>query len=308
MKKIIFVANFIFISLLIGNTTLAQQDEQLTFQSLNTLYFNPAYAGSGNSISLTGIGRFQWVGMEGAPNTQWFSAHAPIVGNSLGMGVHLVNDKIGSRNRTGAFYDISSSIRLNDKGARLAFGLSAGLDMISRDFSTLTVHDQNDIHNTNYSYSKFNLGAGIYYYSQKTYIGLSMPRVLKYKDEDLISNVQHGLYAQHLYLTLGQVFDLNSSFKLKATYLAKHTPETPIAMDIGLHVLMYDKFNIGAIYRITEALGVNTYYQIKNYMRIGYGYEFPINRLANFQSGSHEILLQFDIFMKNSLYKSPRYF
>src|SRR5690554_8132633 len=88
------------------------------------------------------------------------------------------------------------------------------------------------------------MGAGIFFYSDKTYVGLSMPRILKYKEDNQISNVQHGLYAQHLFLSLGQVFELNSSFKLKASVLAKHTPETPIALDIGLHTLMYDKFNI----------------------------------------------------------------
>jgi len=308
MKKIIFIISIGLLCSIGNNTSYAQQDEQLTFQSLNPLSYNPAYAGSMNSINITAIGRFQWVGMEGAPNTQWLSVHAPIVGKSLGMGIHAVNDQIGTRNRTGAFYDISSSIRLNNNGARLAFGLSAGMDMISKDFSTLTIHDQNDIHNTRYSYSKFNMGAGIFFYSDKTYVGLSMPRILKYKEDNQISNVQHGLYAQHLFLSFGQVFELNSSFKLKASVLAKHTPETPIALDIGLHTLMYDKFNIGVIYRLTEALGVNAYYQIKNYMKVGYGYEFPMNRLSNFQSGTHEILLQFDIFMKNSVYKSPRYF
>ncbi|PKR80166.1 hypothetical protein CW751_10900 [Brumimicrobium salinarum] len=308
MKKITYIITVLLLISLSTNKAQAQQDEQLSFQSLNPLYYNPAYAGSSNSINITGIGRFQWVGMEGAPNTQWLTVHAPIIGKSLGMGIHTVNDQIGSRNRTGVYYDISSSIRLNDKGARLAFGLSAGVDIISRNFTSLTIHDQNDIHNSQYSYSKFNLGAGLFYYNEKTYIGLSMPRVLKYKDEDLISNVEHGLYAQHLFLTFGQVFQLNSSFKLKATLLAKHTPETPIAIDLGLHTLMYDKINVGVIYRLTEALGVNMYYQVKNFMRIGYGYEFPLNRLANYQTGSHEILLQFDIKMKNSVYKSPRYF
>src|SRR5690554_8146949 len=99
-KKIISIISIAVLCFIGENISYGQQDEQLTFQSLNPLYYNPAYAGSSNSINITGIGRFQWVGMEGAPNTQWFSAHAPIMGPSLGMGVHMVNDKVGTRSRT----------------------------------------------------------------------------------------------------------------------------------------------------------------------------------------------------------------
>lgn len=296
------------IIILLSSNVMAQQDEQLTLQNYNPLYYNPAYAGSRDAISLVGVGRFQWVGMEGAPNTQWLSIHTPVIGKALGMGVHMVNDKIGTRNRTSAYYNISSSIRLNSNDARLAFGLSAGLDFLSRDFTTLTtIHDELDIHNARYGHNQFNVGAGIYYYSQNSYIGLSMPRILQASNSDP-TNVVNTLNVHHFFLTAGHVFDINSVLRLKPTALVKYTPKTPITIDVGLSLLMYDKLNLGMIYRVTEALGANVVYQIGNFMHIGYGYEFPTNGLANHQSGSHEVLLQFDIRMKNSIYKSPRYF
>jgi len=308
MRKTKWNAFLLGVFTLLSLQASGQQDEQLTLYNYNPLYYNPAYAGSRDALSFVALGRFQWVNFEGAPNTQWFSVHAPIVGNALGMGAHFVNDKIGARNRTSAYYDVSSSIRLNQDNARLAFGLSAGVDMLSMNFSNLTVHDATDpYYGQNMSTNRFNMGAGVYYYSERTYIGASMPRVLEVKNTN-VQNLFHTLNQRHLFLSAGHVFTLNSVLKLKPTTLIKFTPNAPVTVDANLNLLLYNRLWIGVLYRYQEAIGVNAVFRIRDFMQVGYSYDFPVNGLSSYQAGSHELLLQFDVKFKNSIYTSPRYF
>lgn len=298
----------LLVSYLVSNNLAAQQDEQLSLYNYNPLYYNPAYAGSKSALSLIAIGRFQWVNFEGAPNTQFISAHAPIVGQSLGMGLNLVNDRIGSRKRTSAYYNVSSGIKLNNNNARLAFGLSVGMDMMSYDFSDLQVHDPTDpFYGQTISANKANVGAGVYYYSENHYVGISSPRILETKvlDND---DVFTSLNKRHFFISAGKVFTLNSVVKFKPTTLVKITPNAPLTFDLNTNFLLYDMFWLGAFYRFHEAVGCNFVAKIKGQLHIGYGFEFPINGLSTLQSGSHEVLLQYDIETKKNLFTSPRYF
>src|SRR5690606_16729989 len=142
MNKIIFTVIISFLFLL---NTKAQQDEQMSIYMYNPLYYNPAYAGSKDAISMVGVGRFQWVNYSGAPKSQWFSIHAPLLFKSMGIGGHMVNDNIGKRKRTAAYLDLSGSIQVNKTNqSRLAAGLSVGFDMLGYDFTNATVNDIDD--------------------------------------------------------------------------------------------------------------------------------------------------------------------
>lgn len=286
----------------------AQQDEQLSLYNYNPLYYNPAYAGSKSALSLIAIGRFQWINFDGAPNTQFVSAHAPIIGQSLGMGLNLVNDQIGSRRRTSAYYNVSSSIKLNKNNSRLAFGLSFGMDMMAYDFTDLAVQDASDpFYGQSITANKGNVGAGIYYYSENHYIGISSPRILESKVLDN-NDVMTALNKRHFFISAGKVFTLNSVVKFKPTTLVKITPNAPLTFDINTNFLLYDMFWVGPFYRFHEAVGGSFVAKIKGQLHIGYGFEYPINRLSGFQRGSHEVLLQYDIETKKNLFTSPRYF
>lgn len=286
----------------------AQQDEQMSLYMQNPLYYNPAYAGSRQSLSFVSLARFQWVGFSGAPMSQWFSVHSPIVGNNLGVGAHFVNDNIGSRNRTAAYADISASIRLNKKGSRLAAGLSGGADFMSFDFSNLNVTDINDpYYGQRFSSTKPNLGAGLYYYSDRHYIGISSPRLFEAKIDNATTLIS-TLNKRHFFFAAGTVFDLNSVLKLKPSTMIKYTPEAPLTMDFNVSLLMYDKLWFGTMYRYNESVGISAIVKIKNCLQVGYGYDFPVNGLMNYQSGSHEVLLTYDFTFKKVIYNSPRYF
>lgn len=303
MKKII-LAILLMVS---SSLSFAQQDEQMSLYMYNPLYFNPAYAGSRDAISTVAMARFQWVNFKGAPMSQWFSIHSPILHKLVGVGGHMINDQIGSRTRTSAFADVSSGIQLNKKQDRLTAGLSFGFDALGFDFSNSQVNDQNDpYYGKSLSVTKPNLGAGIYYYGKKHYLGISVPRLFESKME--VNNILEKLTARHFFISAGYVFDLNSVLKFKPSTLIKYTPHAPITFDVNASLLMYDKLWTGLMYRFNEAMGINVVYNIKNTFQIGYVYDFPINGLRTYQSGSHEIVLQYDIKPKKSVYTSPRYF
>lgn len=301
--------NLILIGLVLCVSGLrAQQDEQMSIYMYNPLYFNPAYAGSKDAISAVAVGRFQWVNYSGAPRSQWFSIHAPLMFKSLGVGGHMVNDRIGKRHRTSVFADVSGSIQLSKTNqSRIAAGLSVGVDVMGFDFTNATVTDVNDpFYGMQVSTTKPNVGAGIYYYGNRHYIGISSPRLLEASirtDQDLEKQIS----ARHFFIAVGYVFDLNSVLKLKPSTLIKYTPNAPVTFDVNVSLLSYERLWTGLMYRFNESVGANIGIIIKDFT-IGYVYDFPINGLIRYQSGSHEIFLQLDIRTKKIPYTSPRYF
>ncbi len=304
MKKLVIAS----VSLFFGITSYAQQDEQMSLYMQNPLYFNPAYAGSRQSLSLVSLARFQWTGFNGAPKSQWFSAHAPIIGDVIGAGVHMVNDQIGSRNRTAVFGDISAGIKLNKKNHKLALGLSGGADFLTFNFSDLTVTDVNDpYYGQQFSSIKPNIGAGLFYYGERHYLGISTPRLLEAKLANS-ATITTNLNQRHFFLAGGVVIPINSVIEFKPSTTIRYTPKAPITIDVNTSFLLYDKIWLGAMYRFNESVGFNAIFKLKNKLQVGYSYDFVINGLRGYQSGSHEVILTFDVNFRRFTYNSPRYF
>lgn len=300
--------NLVLLLLLFSCNLHAQQDEQMSIYMFNPLYFNPAYAGSKDAISMVGVGRFQWVNYSGAPKSQWFSIHAPLLFKSMGIGAHMVNDNIGKRKRTAAYLDLSGSIQVNKANqSRLAAGLSVGFDMLGYDFTNATVNDIDDpFYGQKVSATKPNVGAGLYYYGNRHYIGISSPRILEAKIKS-VNDLEKVVNARHFFIAAGYVFDINSVLKMKPSTLIKYTPKAPITFDLNISLLSYERVWTGIMYRYNESAGANIAFLVKDFT-LGYVYDFPINGLRKYQSGSHEIFLQYDLKTKKSSYTSPRYF
>lgn len=289
----------------------SQTEEQSSLYMFNPLLFNPAYAGSRGSISGVGIARFQWVGIEGAPMSQFVSLHAPVANQNLGLGLHASNDRIGARSRTSVFADIAYHLRLNKRGHRLSFGMSAGVDWQVYDFNQLVTYDPNDpVYNYYASKVRPNFGAGLYYYGERHFIGVSVPRLLRNRLGDGV-NIGEGLQRRHFYLTGGYVFKLNSVVDFKPSALVKVSENAPLTFDINANFLIMNTLWIGPMYRFNESVGVNVAVQIKESVSFGYAFDFPYNGINAFRAnhrGTHEVMLSFDIRSKKKPYLSPRYF
>lgn len=297
-----------FVITLIAGFTWGQQDPQASMYFFNPSFFNPGYVGSRGSVNLTAVHRSQWVGIDGAPMTQFLSFHMPFASQNMGLGVNVFHDRVGSRVNTGVYANYAYHIRLNRKNHRLAIGIRGGADIYQYDFSNLTVINPTDpFYSTNFSEAKFNVGLGLYYYGDRHYIGISAPRLLEPKVTSL-QNME-ALLKRHYFFTAGYAFRLSSVVDLKPSVLVKMVENAPLTFDANLSLYLYKYVWIGALYRFHESLGLNLAYTHKDLFTIGYAFDYPLfneMRLNNF--GSHEVVLSFDFRSAKRKSVSPRYF
>ncbi len=285
----------------------SQQLPQFTQYMYNTISINPAYAGSREVLSLVGLHRSQWVGLDGGPTTQTFSIHAPMRNEKVGLGLSFINDELGFENFTYIYGDFSYTINLNAK-TKLAFGLKGGFTSYSID-QELRDAEPNDpaIYGIENRWNP-NIGLGTFLHSNKWYLGLSAPRILT-TDLNGEDNVQ-ALERISYYFTGGYVFNLNKSTKFKPAFLVKATNGAPISYDLTANFLFNEKLWLGAAYRFNEsagAFGAIVDFQVSKQLRLGYTYEHPISDIRPYANGTHEVLLMFEVF-KSKRIKSPRYF
>jgi len=309
----IFSKTTIFCSLLfwltIVNTAVAQQDAQYTQYMYNTISVNPAYAGSRGHTSIAAIHRSQWVGLEGAPTTQTLNVNAPLGYNGLGIGFSVVNDKIGPTSETNFDLDLSYTIKLSGV-AKLSFGVKASANLLDIRFSELNqlsgdVTLEQDIDNR----LSPNIGAGLYYYTDNSYLGISIPRFLEtshFQETSLsVANEQ-----MNLYLIGGYVWDLNRSWKFKPSFLTKLTEGAPLQVDISANFMYNEKFVLGAAYRLDAAVSGLFGFNLSRNMFLGVAYDHDTTALgdAAFNSGSFELVVRYDFISIKDRIKSPRFF
>lgn len=290
------------------NTALwAQQDPQYTQYMYNPININPAYAGSRGVTSIFGIYRTQWVGLTGAPVTSAVSLNAP-VGKNVGLGLSVVNDKIGPTDTNIISGDFSYTIRASDT-YKLAFGVKASLNLFSVDFTKLNIYDPGDprFQNNISNQLKPNIGAGAFLYSENTYVGLSIPFILETDHYDH-NDITVAKQKFHSYLMAGHVFDLAYNLKFKPAGLVKVVEGAPLQVDLTANVLINDKLTLGLAYRWDAALSALVGFQISDSLFAGYTYDMETTKLAEYNSGSHEIFLRFELFRKYDKVMNPRFF
>jgi type IX secretion system PorP/SprF family membrane protein len=287
--------------------TFAQQDPQFTQYFDNTLFVNPAYAGSNDVLNFTAIHREQWVGFEGRPRSTSMSLHSPLTYESVGVGLTFVNDQSGPIKQNMVYGDFSYTFKLNKPKNELSFGIKAGMNMVSLGTSNLVTTELNDpklISNVT-NHVKPNVGAGIYYHTPKFFIGASTPRIIE-SSYDGIND--RNLEQRHYFGIIGGVFKLNPSWKLRPTAQVKMTENTPLSIDVSAAGIYMDKFWIGAMYRLDAAFGVFVQYQITDQLKAGFATDFGTQAIRSYNDGTFELLLSYDFLFKKEGVRSPRYF
>ena len=305
MRTKIFLILLIFTSFV----NFAQQDAQYTQYMYNTITINPAYAGSRGAFSIFAMHRTQWVGLDGAPVTNVASMNTPLNNSNLGLGVSFINDKIGPTNKNSISADLSYTIPTSEN-YKLSFGMKATANLFNLDITKLNpvVASPLDpsMQNIKNEFSP-NIGAGIYLHSDKAYVGFSIPNFIesnRYDDNEVVIYKEKINY----YLMAGYVFDLSSELKFKPAILSKLVVGAPLQVDISGNFLINDKFTIGLAYRWSAALSAIVGFQVTEGMYIGYGYDRETTKLNNYNSGSHEILLRYEIFKNNDKITTQRFF
>lgn len=287
-------------------TSFAQQDPQFTNYMYNTMSVNSAYAGSRGHLTIFGLHRSQWVGLDGAPQSQSFSIDSP-VGKNVGLGLSLVTDRLGPSDETYLDGNFSYTINLSNS-RRLSFGAKLGGRLLNIDWSRGSTQNPDAVFQQNVN-NKFlpTIGAGIYLHSDKSYLGLSVPNFLTNEHYD---EVQESLAAErlHFFLIGGTVMDISESTKFKPAFFVKHVVGAPLIFDVSANFMFNDNLRLGVAYRWDDSVSGLIGLQLTPKILVGYSYDYTTTDLQQFNNGTHEIMIRFELISKDRKLKSPRFF
>lgn len=288
MKKYLCILIFV-IGALIGK---AQQLPQYTQYMLNEMAINPAVAGKDGVADLRTNNRYQWVGITDAPRTYMLTFHTPIKNKHMGLGTNIYTDIVGPTRRVGISLAYAYQIKLTEQTI-LSFGLSAGIQQWGIDGSKIILHDKDDDNLLTHYQTKTvpDFGAGLYVHNDKFYIGFSAPQLYQspiklYKDGD-----DKGKLVTHFLLNGGYKFSLGEDFKIEPSFLVKYANPSPIKIDLGARAIYKDQVWLGVGYRHRDAVTALLGFMYKNYLMIGYSYDFTTTSIRKYTTGTHEVML-----------------
>ncbi|MGB3852204.1 MAG: type IX secretion system membrane protein PorP/SprF [Tunicatimonas sp.] len=303
--------SMLLVAALTTTAAYAQQQAMFTQYMFNGLALNPAYAGSHEAISLTALGREQWSGLPGSPSTQTFAAHAPLRFSRASVGLLLSRDDQDVSRQHGVF--ASYAYRIPVAKGQLALGLQGGFTQARTALTSLQIVTPGDAPDPTFGQDLNtgllpNIGAGLYYHTERFYLGLSVPQLIDHQLEQEGALTEQAQLVRHYFLTGGYVFDLNPSLKFKPNFLIKSVPGAPVEADFNANLLIRETLWVGLGYRSFDALNALVQLQISPALAVGYAYDYTVSGLREVQSGSHELMLNYTIRLSKESVLSPRYF
>lgn len=308
--KNIKIQAVIIIFLLIGLKGFSQQDPMYTQYMNNPLSINPAFAGSRDISSLTGVFRKQWVNVVGAPTTTGISYNSLVKKYDFGIGATLLYDALGPVSQTGLFIDYAYPIRF-EKGKVLSLGLKGGFSLYDINTQPLRYNDSGDqqITVSNESYFLPNFGIGVYYQSPDFYMGLSLPKLIRNSlDKNTTENTYLNREEWHLFLMAGYILELSNNIDFKPSLITRYAVGAPLSIELTGTIMLSDKIWIGAMYRFGDSFGGLVRWQVNHKIHLGYSYDMSHSTLRAFNSGTHEIFIGIDFIDKEDFEKIKRFF
>ncbi|MFY9151923.1 MAG: type IX secretion system membrane protein PorP/SprF [Prolixibacteraceae bacterium] len=288
----------------------AQQDPMFTQYMHNPVSINPAYAGSRGTLNFTAMHRQQWVGINGAPKTLALSINSPFLGYNVGVGLSLLYDELGPTRQTGIYADYSYHLKMTDK-VKLAFGLKGGVNVYDINLLSL-IGAQNDDYVSLFGAKKLylpNVGMGSYLYSDRFYLGLSIPKMLQNSLSDSEASLTKlDKEERHYFITGGVVVDLSENIRFKPSTIIRIVNGAPISLELSAALLFQDKFWVGGMYRLNEAIGAMVKFDVTNQLSLGYSFDLTQSRLSTYTQGTHEVFVSYDFAFRNKKILSPRFF
>lgn len=295
MKKLFLSIPFLAIAFSVS----AQQEQMYTQFMFNKLAYNPGYAGSFVSPTLTAIYRNQWMGLDGAPKAMSLSYSQPLLNNRVGLGGNINRQSIGIN--TNLTIDIAYAYRIEMKRGTLAVGLQASMRNIRQNWADLRIRpiDQNDPGIPIDPKSKFvpNFGAGVYYnaYTERWYAGLALPRIVSNSIDfsefgDILSRE-----VQHINAMGGVKFKPTEDLDLTPQVLLRYAIGAPFDAEMNLSAMLYKKFYGGLTYRVGgdtnfagESVDVALGFQAIDKLFFCFSYDIGLTRLRKHHFGSLE--------------------
>ncbi len=284
----------------------AQQQVMFTQYMFNGLAINPAYAGSHKTISLTALAREQWTGIDGAPSTQTFSIHSPIKKQRTSIGLLRLHDQIGVTEQTGAYASYAYRIPITEHGS-LSFGLQGGVSYFDARFSDINLSDPT-FANGDVQESQPNVGFGLYYNTDRFYVGASVPQLIE-TEFDRGNDDSDSKLVRHYFVTAGYIFDLSHNLKLKPNGLIKYVDGAPMEIDLNANLLINEIIWVGLSWRSFDSIDGILQLQVTEKLQVGYAYDFATDSdLRRVNGGSHEVSLNYRFSFSKSKVITPRYF
>lgn len=284
-------------------TVKGQQQFLITQYMFNGLALNPAYAGVHEGLSVSALTRHQWVGMEGAPNTQFVSIHSPISYRPIALGAVIYRDEIGITREHAGLFSYAYRIQVAEK-VKLSFGLQANIRQITQNFSANAADDLDDPLLQVDNSVKFNMGSGLLLHSDKFYVGFSIPQMLnnKFGSQNLET---HSELKRHYYLSGGVIFPVSRNLLLKPNVLFKAVAGVPVQADVNLNALIHEVVWVGVSHRWQDSYSGLLAFQLTPQLQLGYAMDFgnkDLNRT------SHELMLNYIVSLPSNKILTPRYF
>lgn len=289
MRKILYI---IICLVVIQHTVKSQQLPQYTQYMLNDMAINPAVSGKDDYADVRSNNRYQWIGITDAPRTYMLTIHGPFKKRNMGLGTHIYTDIVGPTRRIGIKMAYAYHLKLNEK-VRLSLGISAGMQQWGIDGHKLILHDAGDNNLLIQYQTKIvpDFGAGIYLHHKKWHVGFSAPQLYQspinlYKNTD-----NKGRLVTHFILNGAYRFDINESFQIEPSFLAKYASPAPLKIDAGARVIYREQVWLGGAYRHNDAFTAIIGFMYRNYLMIGYSYDITTTKLQRYSTGTHELML-----------------
>ncbi len=271
----------------------AQNQYRITQYMLNHSFINPAAIGNEEVLNAALFYRSQWVGIDGAPVTQGLTLNVPFKDRKNNVGFHAYNDKIGVNKRMSFSGTYAYNLKLSEK-SKLAFGLSASLELMQSNFSSVLTENAADpvFQSDSRMAASPNFKFGTYYFAEKFYAGFAIPNLLENKLVDPSkSATSFNLSNLHYYLHGGYSFTLSDNLDLNVSTLIKEVSGAPLQVDLNPQLIINKKLGIGVTYRTSQDVAGLLNFQIAPMFKVGYAYDYSFSSLGRYSNGSHEVMI-----------------
>ncbi len=288
-----------------------QQDPMYSQYIFNLQTVNPAYAGSWETVGFMGLTRLQWEGLEGHPSTETVSFQMPYRSKNVGIGMNVIHDKVGLEKKISVNFDYSYRVVIHNE-TYLRFGIKAGFTNYSHNLTAYEQYPDGVVDPAFQSTisNRFmpNVGVGIYLYSPKYFLSLSLPKIIENSFQSNVNNFSTKSEVRHFFLAGGVIFKMSDFLKFKPTFMTQSVSGAPFEFDLSANFLLGDRFWLGGMYRSGDAISLMVQWIVDKSLRIGYAHDFTTTDMRNYSQGVHEIMLSYEIVQYKRRFISPRYF
>lgn len=279
----------------------------------NMHIMNPAFVGMWGKAGVMVSTRTNWVGITGAPLSQYAGYFTPVKNYKSGVGLSIQRINTGLEKRLSLTGDYSYQIRL-DMYNFLRFGMRAGIvnyDNNLSDYQLYPDHVPDPEFNSDIRFTNMTtVGVGAVFYNDHLFISFSVPQIINNTFRVNRNNLNSSLAnPKTAYLDASYVFSLIHGIHLRPNLLMVATLGKPVYFDAAALVYLPSNLQLGLNLRTNGDICLSAQYTFKNGIRIGYASDYAlISDIRKYQSGTYEFIVGYDLNIGKRKSTRPVYF